>query len=542
MRFKKKRANILFILLAFLSGELRSQHWPVLGPTQTYVVTPEICLDTDGGIISLDTYFSNQFALRKYGLGGDLLWTRTIRCQTWMIAGLNIIKTSTGYLVVGLIAENANQGSDPWLIKLNDCLEFEWSLRLDAGAHGAVAIDAWELSDSLILVHTPYVNSNYQSFLFLNPFTQKYKSAYTLRAWEGVRFPLDSGASVFMGTAQVDINKDGWFYDKLEVYPIDSQACLQTKRIYYGDRNFPACFYADMELHDSGYMILVKASSIDSVTQQSQHWSELILVDNQFEVLRFHKLTDKMQSGGVSHKPFFLAPIDTNRMISISVQYGSANPLLWLNLLKMDGEVLKDTIISFSLLGYEPDPDGFDDLFITSHSPLSDGSILLGGAMRVGGGAYQSFLLKLNKDLAFDKGLLDTVTYGQNCTDTLRTGLLDIPEPVAILLNLDSFELTPIDSQVMIDPLSIRLLEQNGMHGKLYPNPASNLLYIDLPDGLFILTLYTADGRQINSWQTEGGIRGTVPVLGLVPGIYHLNVISETGEATIKFTFILVGS
>lgn len=533
------RSLAFFIVLPFFIGEGKAQQWPVLGAKLSQIITPELCLDLDGGIVVVEVAnLSNQFTLRKYAIGGNELWTRTIRCQEWMLAGLNVKRISDGYLLCGLIAEDQDHGFDPLLIKLNECMELEWSYHFDAGASGAMAIDAWELSDSLILIQTPYLKQNYNSFLHFNPYTGYYEHAYTLRAFEGTRFPLDSGTAVFLGSVQAEPMKDGWYYDKLEIYPIDSTENVETKHIYYGDRPYPMCMFDDMERSDSGYMLLVSAADVDSSSQTN--WSQLILMNKEFEPTRFQNLSDTSVNG-LNSNAFALIPVKENKVISVSGEYGSAPNALRLTLLNRGGEKLRDTLLFLDHLGYEPDPNHFEDLYITSHTPLEDGSAILGGAMRVTGGSYRSFLLRFNAELEFDEGSSDTNTYSSFCTDTLETGLLVIPSPAVIVLHPDSFELTEVDSQFFTDPLGIPTLQRNGLNARIYPNPAESSMYIDLPDGRFLLTLYTFDGRKISSWTLDGGERKPLPIAGFTPGPYLLHVTSEDGAKAAGYTLIIKG-
>jgi hypothetical protein len=86
--------------------------------------------------------------------------------------------------------------------------------------------------------------------------------------------------------------------------------------------------------------------------------------------------------------------------------------------------------------------------------------------------------------------------------------------PVEVFYDTDIFVGTPNTSNV-----------------RIYPNPATNTIYLQLPAGENRIAVYDATGRRVVKRNAVGG-NDAIDVTGLAAGVYSVNVITANGLVT----------
>ncbi|KAF0198833.1 MAG: hypothetical protein FD166_1085 [Bacteroidetes bacterium] len=114
-----------------LTGRIAYTQWPVYGTVYEWAYPSEIKEIYDNGFIlafdfqQYDGSASNS-ALLKVDVNGDLLWEKVMQNESRYLRIEGLTTTSNGGIVISGRTRLIDQTPDPFIMKLNSCMQVEW--------------------------------------------------------------------------------------------------------------------------------------------------------------------------------------------------------------------------------------------------------------------------------------------------------------------------------------------------------------------------------------------------------------------------------
>jgi len=125
------KSYISFIILWLLCLTVNGQIWPKIYffnyPNLSYTVikTNDRGYIIGGQLFNWDESISNGF-LYKLSINGDIIWNKTIYQNFEGTSVFDINQTSDGGYIIGGSTDKYDSWGDPFIMKLNACIEKEW--------------------------------------------------------------------------------------------------------------------------------------------------------------------------------------------------------------------------------------------------------------------------------------------------------------------------------------------------------------------------------------------------------------------------------
>ena len=445
-----KALLIQLLLFSSLSMQLFAQDWP---KTYTGAYASWLTESYDNGYFIAGPKNTYKYGMIfKTDINGDLLWKKTIGNGQghWTIRSIEMANDS-GFIISGSTKKYTYLG-DPFIIKFNTCGEMEWCTVIKLGGTDDYSKCAKVTPTNEYVLLTIYSDPN------PNHHTQLYKFDSTGALIWRQDYPTQGNA----------------FEDTPRNLRIDSSTYLISGDCYYPDPGHPGGF-------ERPYYICTD-------TAGNVNWRLVYGAGNGFHGMSFYSPI-KSNSGYYYDIALHSNYCDTPALIRFSESGeesyfqdvlpgscpGGASTPNWLDgstiTLKVIGIINGNEIlkwIKIDTLGIEKTSSYFTELWMryTFQSILTKDRKL---ASRSSNGSSTIYFYKLNTDLEFDSIYTMPRTYDSLCPYQIVTDTVD-PDCGLIVSIKDPEEY----------PELYRL--------KVYPNPATNKVTVEVPEFLQKLT------------------------------------------------------
>lgn len=476
-----KKLIAVFILFQLLSiCQVNAQDWKYTDMMNGRNVAYTLVETYDKGfIVPVMTDHSNSvndITLNKLDINGQLLWKIEIGDGESTLDVICIKELQGGgYLIGGTTNKLDKQNYDPFIMRLNACLEVEW-FRIFKEMEQDNRLDEIIAYKGQYLLAFPYLESNYITLALMDQNGNVGKSL-TLDSINSESIRISDKGQIRLIS---DVGFLGKFADPFRgtncsvVYEIDSNLNVTNTNYYFeNDTLFPnmgidLCYIGE---NREDYLALITDRS-------PKHQSTVMISRNLDESSWSKNINDtNFISSGIN-----IVRIDTSRYAVSSLYIPDDNePLNYIGLNYIIDSNANVISKSFENLDYK--------VSLTNEMiKTSEGKIMTVGVFSNDRTNYSVFCYQYNQDLSFAQKSGVVKRYDSLCSKAVGSQKIALPEPEVYLMDKDRF-------------VSVEYVPGIIRNHIVYPNPSADKKY------QFRHTMY----EEIKVFNSAGGLEKTIP-------------------------------
>lgn len=511
MDFLKNRF-FAFFLAILLPGTFYAQNWKYIASVPGTDVQNQVLQDVDSAFISVLNKFNpdSGFVLQKIDLSAESRWRKAYKSGKNQFEVFRVKRGISGYYFLGG-ALNIYDSSlhtfierDGFVLTLNDCFEPVKLHQFSCPGPNQI-IDVFELNGQLLLIFSGLVQSS-TTMIWFDPLNESIAKQSLSASYLHNTMHFDTVGGVFysVGSAyrkfipDTSIAHTRGFLLKFDTLlnPI-WQALNDT---------------SDPEAHESGQGLALRKdgkliylfSDRDFDKDNSDFGPHsLALVDTTSQRLRSGLIGDtkvkETARSVIQHSNGSLYSLsDFWPTEGLERGYGA--------LYKVDDrlQVIKSVFINEGLVTENTKLRSFNEVL----SETYQGHILVGGTVyNESSESMDPFIYLLDSNLNFVQISTTPHQYDLACLTPVIDSVYELPAPIFVQLNKDSFQL----AQILTREFGVVGLANDFPNQKpvqLYPNPFSTTLNIQFQEevmGLLLIELFDMQGKPIGYYELEGG-------------------------------------
>lgn len=458
----EKFIRLILLLVLIYCNQLYAQDWRFVENLKGGNVVTSIIETYDKGFIMpimTDKNNSiNDITLNKLDINGQLLWKIEIGDGESTLDVISIIELDGGgYLIGGTTNKLDKQNYDPFIMRLNACLEVEW-FRIFRETEQDNRLDEIIEYKGQYLLAFSYFNSNFISLALMNMqgditknltldsiFTEK------IRISDNGQIRLIANVGVFGLFSNPYIG-----IDKSVVYEIDSNLLItKTKYLHLNDTLFPSLSF-DLCYIEKNREDFLTLSSHREPNPLNKSIDGSIMITRNLENTEWYKIINDTSTynSGVN-----MICVGNNRYAISSYYAEDAVGRPWdyvgMNyIIDSNANVIHST---FENPGYRVSRTG-------SMIKTSEGKIMTVGVFSSNQTDYSIFCYQYNQDLSFAQKTGVVIRYDSLCSKAIGSQKIALPEPEVYLMDKDRF-------------VSVEYVPGIIRNHFVYPNPSADKMY-----------------------------------------------------------------
>lgn len=531
-----------------LGGNCFAQDWSVQLNEPGFAHVGSVIETYDKGTVFPVNYNTarNYFEIIKLDAKGSLLWRKKYKFpKNNIFSFLRILKLEKGgYLLSGSSTFIDVDRVDPFLLKLNECFEPEWSLLYNDDAKDDNFIyTAIEMPNSNNLVlDVEGINPGYKTIMKVSPTGETLLSQKTFNDdLEFGRLHLLNNELYFFGGAFISLRKNPVLKQvKAIILKMDTinynEYWAKISRL--NDSNDFASYRATIPHSNTAFFATYnKRSSVNALDNRITtsfylrkvdisgftHWHKLLGDTTRNEAtLAIAKINENRY---VVHCAYYPVPDISNQFYGKMYVIDSSGNIITKQF--VDVRAVTNSTTGFSAI---------TDMIITSDNKI----LTIGNTSNFGD--FNVYCKKYNQDLTLAQMENTNFTYDSLCSKPVKDSTYILPPPKVVYLVKDSF---PLDSLTYTEGkvLSVSAIKSiPNINCIIYPNPTDNgvLVSIDNLEYFNSKLSYTVTNQlgQIISKNKIDTPDTFINLFGKAAGIYYLTISDKKGTTLSSYKII----